>query len=230
MEVVFGRDPGTGRLKIVFDGKNMLWGDPNSVDNSVSRQHLKLEIAEDGSKTLININPANVTLLNGNGIIKKKFDLDDNTIVELGQNGYKFKLNEVVKKLGIKEPVSVAHLKAVIEEYRSAKLKMQIAERKQNAMRGLMPIFMTLAGIIGFTNILEGYWKIIPSVCLLLLSVFFGYKGFVTAGKNPIKGAELDSEFRSKYICPKCEHSLNGEYSDLLKIGHCPWCHTPFKE
>lgn len=229
MEFIFGRDPATCRLKITVEGKTLLWGDPNSVDNSVSRQHLKLEVNDDGTKVLTNINPANATKLNGNAIIKKKFELDDNTVVELGMNGYKFKLNEIVKKF-VKETVSIGHLKQVIDGYRKAKLDMQIGERKQNAMRGLMPVFMALAGIVGFTNILEGPIKILPSVLLLLLSGYFGYVGFVSASRNPLKGAELDQNFRNKYVCPKCGHSLNGEYSDLLNAGQCPWCHTRFKE
>ncbi len=231
MEIIFGRDSASGRLKIVLDGKEMLSGSPNSVDCGVSRQHCKLEIDDNGNKILTNLKQENFTFLNGSNVIKKKFELDDKTVIELGANRYRLELAELLKKMGMKETFSIGHLKRVIDDYRAAKLNMQISERKQNAMRGLMPVFMALAGVLGFTGILPGELRVIPSVCSLLLSCYFGYVGFVAASKNPIKAAELDKEFRQKYVCPnpQCGRTLNGEYENLLKAGECPFCHSKYK-
>lgn len=231
MDIIFGRDQNSGRLKVSCNGKDMLWGEPGSVDNTVSRQHCQLTISDKGEKTLINLNPDNETILNGQFIVRKKFVLDENTIINLGFNNYVLNLKAVLKAIGYKETYSIAHLKKIIEDYRAMKLKMQIEERKQNALRGLTPVFMSLAGILGFVDI-----DIAVRITLMALSLFFtfffGYLGFVAASKNPQKHAQLDKEYHAKCICPNedCGHFLPGEYDDMIKSGACPYCHSRFKE
>lgn len=231
MDVVLGRDPNSGRLKVSCNGKDMLLGEPGSVDNTVSRQHCQLNISETGDKTLINLNPDNETILNGQFIVRKKFVLDEKTVINLGFNNYVLNLKAVLKAIGYKETYSIGHLKKVIEDYRAMKLKMQIDERKQNALRGFTPVLGSLALILGFMDI-DVAVRITLMVVSLSLTCYFGYAGFLAASKNPQKHAQLDKDYHTKCVCPNkdCGHFLPGEYDDIIKSGVCPYCHSRFKE
>ena len=109
---------------------------------------------------------------------------------------------------------------------------MQISIGRQNAMRGLMPAFMALAGVLGFTGILPDGARIVPSILSFAFACYFGYKGFVSASSNPRKQMELDKKYHEECVCPNpdCGHFLSGEYEDILKAGVCPWCKSKFKE
>ena len=141
-------------------------------------------------------------------------------------------LKEILKEMGIKQTYSISHLKDIVANYKEEKMRMQISIGRQNAMRGLMPAFMALAGILGFTGILPDNVKILPSVISFAISCYFGYKGFVSASNNPRKQMELDKKYHDDCVCPNpdCRHFLTGEYDDILKAGACPWCKSRFKE
>ena len=232
MEIVFGRDPNSGKLKITCNGREVLWGEAGAVDNSVSRRHCQLDMDDEGNKTLINLNPANETNLNGQFIVRKRFELNDNTVVKLGANNYILDLKRILPSIGVKETYSIRHLKKIIEDYQAAKLKMQIDERKQNALRGLTPIFMTLGAVLGFIPGIGDGLRIVLIVVSLFFTCYFGYLGFFAASKNPQRHAELDREYQSKCVCPneKCGRFLSGTYDQILRGGACPYCHSRFKE
>ncbi len=229
-EIEFGRDGNTGKLKISSDGKVINTNIP--VDATVSRQHCKLVISDSSEMTLYNLNHENKTLLNGVSISKKTFTLDDNTVVVLGNNGCTLQLKKLLKEIGLKQTYSIAHLKDIVAKYKEEKMKMQISLGRQNAMRGLMPAFMALGAILGFTDILPENAKIIPSVFSFVFSGYFGYKGFISASNNPKRQMELDSRYHKECVCPnpECKHFLPGEYDDILRAGACPWCKSKFKE
>lgn len=230
MEIEFGRDGNTGKLKISCAGKVINKDIP--VDATVSRQHCRLIVSDSGEMTLCNLNPENETFLNGVSIGKKKFVLDDNTVVILGNRGCKLPLKELLKEIGFKQTYSIAYLKKIVANYKEEKMKMQISLGRQNAMRGLMPAFMALGAILGFTDILPENAKIIPSVFSFVFSGYFGYKGFISASNNPKRQMELDAKYHKECVCPNpdCKHFLPGEYDDILRAGACPWCKSKFKE
>ena len=232
MEIVFGRDPNSGKLKIACNGKEMLWGEAGAVDNSVSRRHCQLDIDEAGNKTLINLNPANETNLNGQFIVRKRFELNDNTAIKLGAGNYLLDLKSILPSIGVKETYSIRHLEKIIEDYRTTKLKIQIVERKQNAMRALTPVIMTLGTVLGFIPGIGDGLRIVLIFVSLFFTCYFGYLGFVAASRNPQQLAELDSEYQSKCVCPneKCGRFLSGTYDQILRGGACPYCRSRFKE
>ena len=230
MEIEFGRNGENGKLKILFAGKVTLRD--MTVDAGVSREHCKLVISDNGEMTLCNLNPDNETFLNGVSINKRKFELTNETVIELGCKHCKLPLKEILKELGVRQTYSISHIKDVVANYKEKKMRMQISIGRQNAMRGLMPAFMALAAILGFTGILPGSARIIPSILSFAFACYFGYKGFVSASKNPIKQMELDKKYHEECVCPNpdCGHFLSGEYEDMLKAGACPWCKSKFKE
>ncbi len=193
VEVEFGRNGDTGKLKILFAGrvsqKDMV------VDAGVSREHCKLVISDNGEMTLCNLNPDNETFLNGVSINKRRFELAGDTVIELGHNRCRLPLKEILNELGIKQTYSISHLKDVVANYKEAKMRMQISIGRQNAMRGLMPAFMALAGVLGFTGILPDGARIVPSILSFAFACYFGYKGFVSASSNPRKQMELDKKY-----------------------------------
>lgn len=230
IEIEFGRNGDTGKLNVFFAGKVVQKN--VAVDSSVSREHCKLIISDNGEMTLCNLNPDNETFLNGVSVNKIKFELTGDTVIELGSKRCKMPLKEILKEMGIKQTFSISHLKDIVANYKEEKMRMQITIAQQNAMRGLMPAFMALAGILGFTGILPDDVKIVPSVISFVLSCYFGYKGFVSASNNPRKQMELDKKYHGECVCPNpdCGHFLTGEYEDILKAGACPWCKSKFKE
>ena len=230
MEIEFGRNGENGKLKILFAGKVSLRD--MAVDASVSREHCKLVISDNGEMTLCNLNPDNETFLNGVSINKRKFELTNETVVELGCKRFNLPLKEILKELGVKQTYSISHIKDIVANYKEEKMRMQISIGRQNAMRGLMPAFMALAAILGFTGILPDGARILPSILSFVVACYFGYKGFVSASKNPRKQMELDKKYHEECVCPNpdCGHFLSGEYEDMLKAGACPWCKSKFKE
>lgn len=229
-EIEFGRNPDTEKLKITCAGKVI--NKDIRLDASVSKRHCLLTVSNNGEMILRNLNPDNVTFLNGVSINSKKFELTDSTKITMGARGCVLPLQEVLKELGFKQTYSIGHLKGIIAGHKEKKIQMQIALGRQNAMRGLMPAFMALAAVLGFTDIMPDNAKIIPSVFSLVFACYFGYKGFVGASNNPKKQMELDEKFHKECVCPNpdCHHFLPGEYEDILRAGACPWCRSKFKE
>ena len=236
MDIIFGRDQNSGKLKISCNGKERLWGEPGSVDNTVSRQHCKLTISDNGEKTLINLNHDNETNLNGQSIVRKKFVLDSNTVVTLGSNGYALELKAILKAIGYKETYSIAHLKKIIEDCRAMKLKLQIEERRKNALRGFLPVITLFASILAYSGYEDdggvANVKTFIGIAAFFLAFYSAYEGLLMAGKMPQKHAQLDKDYHAKCVCPNedCGHFLPGEYDDMIKSGVCPYCHSRFKE
>jgi hypothetical protein len=230
MEIEFGRNGDNGKLKILFAGK--VSQKDMVVDAGVSREHCRLTISDNGEMTLCNLNPDNETFLNGVSINKRTFKLTNDTVVALGSKRFVLPLKEILKELGVKQTYSISHLKDIVANYKEEKMRMQISIGRQNAMRGLMPAFMALAGILGCTGILPDGARIIPSILSFAFACYFGYKGFVSASNNPRKQMELDKKYHEECVCPNpdCGHFLSGEYEDILKAGACPWCKSKFKE
>ncbi len=228
MKIKIGREQGQARLRLLCNGRETFYGEKGSVDLSVSKEHCEIDIEPNGKVTIVNLNPDNETFVNGKSIIKKQVDQMSIESIGLGSNGYSFALPVIVRALGLKETYSIGHLKSIIESYKDAKLAIQIKNGRQNAMRGLTPVFGLLGGLLAFM----GGPGILFSVISLLACCYFCYKGYIDASANPKKVQELDNKFHKECVCPNpsCGHFLHGEYEDILRAGMCPWCKSKFKE
>lgn len=227
IELEFGRNAEKDKLNVTCAGKVICMD--VDVDKSVSKKHLRLTLQENGDIKLYNLNIDNETFLNGVSILETKTKLTDNPVIVLGSK-FVLPLKEVLNAVGYRQTYSIGHLKEVIANYKDDKMKLQIAIGRQNAMRGLMPVFMALAGVLAFTGILPESVRVVPSIISLVSACYFGYVGFVSASTNPKKQKELDDRYRKDCVCPDCGVFLSGEYNDILKRGACPVCHSKFKE
>ena len=85
--VLIGRDGTNDTLKISTNGKSV---NGPKVTKTMSREHCKLTINDDGTATIENINPRNVTFVNGQPVMSKVISGTD--VVELGGDRYKLDL------------------------------------------------------------------------------------------------------------------------------------------
>ena len=79
-EILIGRDAESNKLKITVAGRSALQAD---VPMSVSREHCVIYKNDDGTAAITNLNPRNVTYVNGIPVAQKEISADD--VVELAQ-------------------------------------------------------------------------------------------------------------------------------------------------
>lgn len=237
-ELILGRESGARRLHIVVNGKDCYYGAAGSVPNNVSRQHCKLVLEADGSCIVTNLNPENITYVNGLAVASKRIDPKKDR-VELGSGRYLLAVSVILKALlGDKEPpktYSIAHLEKVWDEYHDTKLDMQIKERKAGAIRSVTGVFSMAAVACGFIpGIAElTALRILLYAIGLLLAVYFFVKLYRSSSEQPKILDALDKKFRSNYVCPnpECGQFMGYQpYDELKKKPACPCCKSKFAE
>ena len=141
MVIIIGGDHTTLRLKLTITGqpKPKLTGQQGSCPLSVSRQHCSLTTCPDGGFILANLNPRNVTYVNGMPIMSQR--VTENDRIELGRDRYLLSW-EVLKKVLPKPElhVDITPLQDIWETYYQTLNKMQIQQNRFNAMRGIIPV------------------------------------------------------------------------------------------
>lgn len=226
MELVIGRESSTaqsigGRLHIVSSSKKEYYiGLENSVPKTVSRQHCKIVVNPDGSMTVINLKPANVTYVNGLETVQKNISKSDK--VELGSERYTLDLKAVLDAVSgeVVRSYDISHLKAVWDKYQADKMDIQIKQSKSSAIQ-------SITGVLSMASILCGFIPGIPMAprvflyvtAFILVIIFFVYR-LNHAGEFVIKLKELDDQFHKDYVCPNpdCKRFLGAiPYEDLVK-------------
>lgn len=149
MDVLIGREGGRSRLRVSVYQQDKFCGNPGSVPKSVSRQHCKLTVGDDGSMVIANLKPDIDTYVNGLQIEKKQISMNDR--VELGQDRYLLNLDMIMNIITNTVPssYSIQHLKEVWEIYHEEKLKIQIKERRFNAISSISGVFSMSAVVLG---------------------------------------------------------------------------------
>lgn len=241
ISVVLGRQSGTNQLQVSANN-NVIGtiGQIGSVDNGVSRQHLKFSVDTKSLEiTITNLSPLNQTKVNGSAIVTSKISLSDR--IELGMNSYLLDQNSVVQLLQrealVPKEYSIKHLEPIWNNYYDTNRAYIIKQGRLNAIFGLGTIF-TLGSFLAAAFMPhegEGLSPVqIGGYCLAILfaviTAVVRYKG---ATLSVEKKEALEHYLQSKYICPKkeCGHFLgNKNYSILLQDGKCPYCGSKFKE
>lgn len=218
-EILLGRDAQTGKLRITVGKQTATFGQENSVSKSVSKEHLRLIIGDDGTLTVVNLNPDNDTFVNGRPVEQKRIKKDDR--IELGQDRYLLSWDMITPFI----PVDISPLKAVWKEYQDEKLKMQISERRFNALRtvtGAISPVAIIAGIyLGRDNALMMVLYLLPAVLILL----FAFMSWKAASKIPKQQAELLERTKHAYKCPACGRLLTLQDFDMLSQQKgCQYC------
>lgn len=240
MEILIGRENSSdSRLQLEVGGVKRVYGEKGSVPHTVSRRHCKLII--DADKIVIeNISPSNVTYINGREFDRKSISYSD--VVELGPERYRLELQRIITFLSkpqtskpqdlLRLEFSITHLRQVFEDYENAKLQMQVQERRFNAYASATGIFSALSMVVMRAAPELKNLSIAFTVALLICTVFFIYKRFTLAAKNPMLQKQLADKFRENYVCPnpECKRFLgNLPYNELTKVNACPHCKSRFK-
>lgn len=240
MEIIIGRDPETSCLALLVDGKRAK-DSTIQLPNSVSRLkvdehtgHCRIGIKGDVFK-LTNLNPQNVTYVDGLEISDHSHKVDMHSIITLGVDQYRLNLKRLLKDIGYVKPVSIKHLKRVWEKYDRSLLRMQVDQQKsanQQKLQGLISQASVLCVIIPsvIPQIpIPAFVRVLLVVFALALGIYFYVKGNKTDESFVVKKRELDDWFRDEYVCPECGYffGMNTPYDSLEYKTKCPHCNTP---
>lgn len=228
MDIIIGREKTTRRLSLTCGTQTKCFGTQGSVPEYVSRQHAKLTIDDKGEYTLTNLNPQNITYVNGISIEQKRITEDDK--VEFGPTRYQLNwefISQMVPKM-----IDISPLESVWNEYHKTKMKNQIAERKFNALRSATGIITMLAILLGMVGLRGALYYILYGLAIGI-TLLFAIKAYLSSTKLPKQNEELDKKFKQTYICPnpKCQHFMGYNSFDVLSQNkNCPYCKAQYKK
>lgn len=212
MEIIIGRDIQSGKLSLKVDGKGEIQG----------QQHCKLTI-NNGQMRLKNLDVNNYTYVNGQSIESKALTLQDR--IELGKDHYLLDWSLLKPYL----PIDISPLKLVWEEYERQNLKLQIKERKFNALRSATGLITMIAIVLSLASGGRNKWYLMLYAIAIIISVAFFIKAYIDSSKLPQKRQELIKQFQRDYVCPHCGHFMgNQSYDILAQNGSCPYCKKQF--
>lgn len=226
-EVIIGRDGETGKLRMTVGKQSSTFGEKNCVPRSVSQEHVKLTIGDDGTLVLTNLNINNDTYVNKRGVERKRIQEGDR--ITLGNDNYM--LGWDILKPFIPKTADISPLEQVWKDYQAARLDMQIKERRFNSLRsatGLITMFAVVLGAVtGRDNPLFMMLYVIAGVVSLVFFVI----AFRESSKIPLKQNELTEEAKHNYKCPSCGSLLSLQDYDMLKqTKGCPHCGAVWKK
>lgn len=238
MEIIIGRN-GTQKTKI--------------TDPSVSREHCKVTVNEDGTYTIENLSQ-NGTKVDGQDIIRAKATL--NSRIQLGQS---FSAT-LVELLGVpsastkaskttsdnpsntsasqtsrpkpKQEVktfNISHLRDVWENFNQTNLEMAAKQRQVNLTRTGLGIFTMCAMPTIFFFGPVGY----ALTAVGVLGNIYSFVGMKNA-ETPEQRQQRQDEFDDAWVCPnpECGHSIMAKNYKLLarNFQSCPYCKCKYLE
>jgi hypothetical protein len=229
MEIILGRNPDTGQLKVTIGQQSTIVGPKQSVPQSVSRVHCSLTPETNGQFRLKNLKVQNVTYVNGLAVENKLVNKND--VIELGEERYP--LNWELVDEAIPKMYDITHLEAIWDDYNQKVLSLTIKQNRFNAIKAGTGLITTLglgasaAGLIkGSTN---AYFYAVAGI----LSLCFLIKTYIDGAKVPKEKQRQWEEFQHQYICPnpKCGHFLgNQPYDQIRLLEACPYCRSKFQK
>ena len=227
-EVIIGRDGETGKLRLTVVGKqSSTFGEKNSVPLSVSQQHVKLTIGDDGSLTLTNLNVNNDTYVNHRGIECKRIQEGDRIV--LGNEHYR--LDWKMLKPFIPHIADIGPLEKVWDDYQDKKLQQQIAERKFNTLKGATGLITMFAVILGALSGRDNPVFMTLYILAGVISLVFFFIAYRSSSKIPIQQNHLTEDVKEKYRCPHCGCRLVLQDYDMLRqTKGCPHCGAVWKK
>lgn len=203
------------------------------TDKSVSSEHLKLTTLPDGNVQVEDLGSSNGTFIDGVRIIKKV--VSRNTVIQMGSH-YSFKISDVLPEaksipsdqsqstLAPKRvpEYSIAHLKAVWDEYDNSLA--EIREKSQKlAKKRMIPMMLgTISGVIAAFG--PGKFITIPISVVSFIYLFIVYNEKDTSHEETKSAKE---RLIKNYTCPnpECHRTLPfKEYAILSQDPCCPYC------
>ena len=226
MELIVGRESGNRRLQVTIDGKTSYFGAPNSVSMGVSRQHCKIEVLENGTMRLSNLNPLNVTYVDNHRAMS--VPITEESKIELSDDRYLVDIKSIKQKL-IPQFYSIRHLSDIESGYKEATRNLNTKEKRKIAIFGTSGVISS----IGITLSLGGFIDQNIRFQITAISVIIAAIGAVVRflpDKKHLKIEKLQQDYHKQYVCPKCNVFLSMSYDLLKQRGKCPYCGAHFKE
>jgi len=226
-EVIIGRDGQTGKLRLTVGKQTSTFGEANSVPRSVSQEHVKLTIGDDGSLVLTNLNPENDTYVNRRGIERKRIVEGDR--IQLGNEHYR--LSWDMLKPFIPRMADISGLEQVWKDYQEQRLAIQIRERRFNALRSATGLITMFAVVLGAVTGRDNPLFMTLYVVAAVVSLAFFVIAFRASSKIPLKQNELTEDTKRRYKCPSCGCLLTLQDYDMLRqTKGCPHCGAVWKK
>ena len=226
-EITIGRDGQTGKLRLTVGKQTSTFGEVNSVPRSVSQEHARLTVGEDGTLVVTNLNIENDTYVNHRAVERKRIKEGDHIVL----GGEHYRLGWDMLKPFIPKIADVSPLEQVWKDYQEQRLQMQIRERRFNTLRsatGLITMFAVVLGAVtGRDNPLFMGLYIAAGV----ISLVFFVIAFRASSKIPLQQNQLTEDTKHRYKCPACGSLLTLQDYDMLRqTKGCPHCGAVWKK
>ena len=226
-EITIGRDGQTGKLRLTVGKQTATFGEQDSVPRSVSQEHARLTIGDDGTLVLTNLNPENDTYVNHRAVERKRLSEGDRIVL----GGEHYHLSWDMLKPFIPKLADISPLEQVWRDYQAQRLQMQIRERRFNTLRsatGLITMFaMVLGAVTGRDNPLFMGLYIAAGV----ISLVFFVIAYQVSSKIPMQQNQLTEDTKHRYKCPDCGALLTLQDYDMLRqTKGCPHCGIAWKK
>ncbi|MBR5086559.1 MAG: FHA domain-containing protein [Muribaculaceae bacterium] len=232
LKIIVGREPKSLQLKLQCGKTTKLMGNPGSVPNSVSREHVAISVDEDNDRYFLeNLKPTNEVLVNGISVMKREVGLGD--LINLGGDRYPVRVADVVGSF-VKEKVDISHLQWVWNDYDNFLLSQQTKNQRVGLIQRASGLLTTGAILIGGLQAAIGRGKGTGYLWLYGLAAAVGVGMLIwsfTQTKAPEKNRMRKEQFLEQYSCPKCGISFGQQpYKQLVKRGKCYNCGVQFKK
>ena len=220
--IIIGRDANTGQLLLSGVGKSGTYG--NNVPQDISEQHCRMDFNKESIR-LKNLDINNFTYVNGQAVESKAITRKDK--IELGGSRYPLPWEAID---AIVPPVAdIRPLQQVWDEYEHQNVKLQVDERKFNALRSATGLITMAAIALSIATGGRSAWYMMLYTLAIIISLAFFVKAYRDSSKIPQKRQELSHHFQRDYVCPHCGRFLgNQPYQLLAQNDYCPYCRVNF--
>lgn len=203
------------------------------TDKSVSREHCRLTLMENGNYTLENLS-ANGTFVNEKDVIKTV--VTPETQIRLGTRFVCLVKDLLPSNESDEQPKAnttdsydlFIGLEKVYENYIQEKIRIQQEASKANFMRTIPG--MITGGVFAITMVLGSspavnFFRIITGLGAAILIAYSASKAYKAQNDTPEKIEALNRKFQTDYVCPICGNFLGFLPFELLKKrNQCSYC------
>lgn len=227
MELSIGRDAASSRLKIVADGQCRLFGNAGSVPSSVSRSHCSISVADDGTMTIKNTNPANSTFVGGMLVQTKRIEYGDK--IALGAERYPLDWNCL--RFFITPTVDIRPLRKIWDDYQEESLRAKIYDRRFGVIRSVTSVIMPVVVVLGLLTGRTNSHLLFLYGAMIVVSIALFIMAFMKSSKVPKQEQQRTKLFHKRYVCPCCGRFLgNTDYDIISHYDACPYCRAKFSK
>ena len=222
MDITIGRDGATSKLAIITSQGTNLVGASQSVPQNVSRQHCTISINNDGTMRIKNLNPQNVTYVNGSKVMSMAINRGDR--IELGPARYLLDWKDI--DAGLPKVADIRPLRIVWNTYNNNTKAVTQSTQRFQVIRGFLPVLTMAAVLIGYISGGRGGAFYLLYGLVLLLTIFFSRKAWKDIENNDEQREKIKDQFTHDYCCPECGYFFGfTDYNILTRnMDNCPKC------